>query len=202
MSCVMIGLNLFCTSSMFMRVSFCVNMNQSRLSSWPTYLSVQVRIDAVERRPLRLVPVIDHQVLAVGVLRGHQQDHRVVENLLHLRRVLGGEPMDDVDDRLAVADLGGVNGRVEEVEGLAFHRQLLRLGLRQPARIGQAAIDLDEPIEVGEVLRRADAQHRVAVPHRRLSQLLGTSRDRSASRWPGSSRGSSDTPRARRRRRS
>ena len=38
MSCVMIGLYLFCTSSMFMRVSFCVNMNQSRLSSWPTYL--------------------------------------------------------------------------------------------------------------------------------------------------------------------
>ena len=33
MSCVMIGLNGSARSSMFIRVSFCVNMNQSRLSS-------------------------------------------------------------------------------------------------------------------------------------------------------------------------
>ncbi len=38
MSWVMIGLNAFCTRSMFIRVSCCVNMNQSRLSSCPTYL--------------------------------------------------------------------------------------------------------------------------------------------------------------------
>ncbi len=38
MSCVMIGLNALWTFSTASRVSICVNMNQSRLSSCPTYL--------------------------------------------------------------------------------------------------------------------------------------------------------------------
>ena len=39
-------------------------------------------------------------------------------------RVLGRQAMDDVDDGLAVGDLRRVDRRVEEVEGLAFGRQL------------------------------------------------------------------------------
>jgi len=45
-------------------------------------LVVQVGVGAVERRPLRLVPVIDDEVLAVGVLRGHDEQDDVIENLL------------------------------------------------------------------------------------------------------------------------
>ena len=135
-------------------------------------LVIQVGIDAVVGRALGLVPVIDHQVLAVGILRRHHQHHRVVENLPNLRTVLGGEPMDDVDDRLAVRDFRGVNGRVDQVERLAFRGELLRFRVRQPARIGQAAVDLHQSIEPRQVLRRADAQHRIAVAHRRLADLL------------------------------
>ena len=61
--------------------------------------------------------------------------------------------MDDVDDRLAVADFGRVNRGVDEVERLAFGGELLRFGLGQPARIGEAPVDLDEPIEFRQVLR-------------------------------------------------
>ncbi len=133
---------------------------------------IQVRIDALERRALRLVPVIDHQHLAVGILRRHHQHDAVVEDLARLRIGGGRQPVDDVDDRLAVADLGRVNRGVDEVERLAFGGQLLGFGLRQAARIGEAPVDLDEPIELREVLRRADAQQRIAVPHRRLAELL------------------------------
>ena len=77
-----------------------------------------------------------------------------------------------VEDGLAVGDFRGVDGRVDQVERLAFRRQLLRLPVRQPARIREAAVDLDQPIELREVLRGADAQQRVVVPHRRLADDL------------------------------
>ena len=135
-------------------------------------LVVQVRIDAIEIRALRLVPVVDHQVLAVRVLRRHHQHDGVVEDLADLRRVLGRQAMDDGDDRLAVRDLGRVNRGVDQIERLALGGELLRFGVRQPARIGQPPVDLDQPIELRQVLRRADTQQRVRVPHRRLAELL------------------------------
>ena len=133
---------------------------------------VQVGIHAVERRALRLVPVVDHQVLAVGILRRHHQHHRVIEDLPDPIGVLRGQPVDDVDDGLAVADLGGVDGGVDEVEGLALACERPRLGIAQPARVGQPPVDLHQPVELRQVPRRADAQQRIAVSHRRLAQLL------------------------------
>jgi hypothetical protein len=135
-------------------------------------LVVQVGIDALERRALRLVPVIDHQHLAVGILRRHHQDDAVVEDLAGLRIGGGRQAVDDVDDRLAVADFGRVNRGVDEIERLALGSEFLRFGLRSTTRIGEAPIDLDEPIEFRQVLGRTDPQQRIAVPHRRLAELL------------------------------
>ena len=135
-------------------------------------LVVEVGVDAGVVGPLGLVPVIDDQVLAVRVLRRHHQDHGVVENLAHERRALRGQPVDDGEDGLPVGDFRRVDGRVDQVERLAFRRQLLRLPVRQPARIREAPVDLDQPIELREVLRGADAQQRVVVPHRGLADDL------------------------------
>jgi hypothetical protein len=65
-------------------------------------LVVQVREYAVVVGALGLVPMIDHEVLTVRVLRGDHQDDGVVEDLANLRRVLGGQAMNDMNDRLAV----------------------------------------------------------------------------------------------------
>ena len=72
----------------------------------PDVLVIEVGEHALERRALRLVPVIDDQHLAVGVLRRHHQHDAAVENLANLRAVVGRQPVNDVDDRLAVADFG------------------------------------------------------------------------------------------------
>ncbi len=135
-------------------------------------LVVQVRIDARVGRALGLVPVVDDQMLPVGIDRRDEQDHRVLEHLARCRRRVGGQAVDDVDDRLTVRDLGRVDGGVEQIEGLAFGRQLLRLAVGQPARIGEPAVDGDQPVEAGQVLRRADPQQRVVVAQRRLAEHL------------------------------
>ena len=138
----------------------------------PDVLVVQVRIGARERRPLGLVPVIDDQVLPVGILGGHQKDDDVVEDLLDVGAVVGRQPVRDLDQRLRVADFRRVDRAVDEVERAPFLRQPLRLGLGQPARIGQPPVDLDEPVQLRQVLRRADRRQHVRIPHRRLAALL------------------------------
>ena len=54
----------------------------------------------------------------------------------------------------------------------AFERELPCFGVGETARIGQPAVDLDQAIELRQVLRRADAQQRIAVAHRGLAQLF------------------------------
>ena len=135
-------------------------------------LVVEVRIHPVEGGALRLVPVVDDEVLPVGILRRHEQDDDVVEDLLDLGAGVGGEAVRDLDQRLRVADLGRVNGAVDEIERPPLLRQALGLGGREAARVGEAAVDLDQPIELRQVLRRADRRQHVGVPHRRLAALF------------------------------
>ena len=85
---------------------------------------------------------------------------------------VGREPMDDLDDRLRVADFGRVDRAVEEIERAPFLREPLGFRLGQPARIGQTPVDRDEPIEPRQVLRRADGGQHVRIAHRRLAELL------------------------------
>jgi hypothetical protein len=135
-------------------------------------LVIEVGIDAAIGRPFGLVPVVDHQHLAVGILGWHDQEHGVVQNLPDLGRVLGRETIHDERNGLAVSDLGRMNGGVEEVERPALVDERLRLVLGEPTRVGEAVLDLDETVEMTQVLGRAHRDENVVVSHRRLAQLF------------------------------
>jgi hypothetical protein len=137
----------------------------------PRVLVVEVGVDATEWRIFGLVPVIDHQHLAVRILRRHDQDDEIIENLFDFGPLVRREPMGDLDDRLCVADLGRVNGAVEKVEGASLLRQTFRVRRRQAARIREPAVDLDQAVDPREVLGRADRREHIGIPHRRLSDL-------------------------------
>src|SRR5690606_27862645 len=57
-------------------------------------------------------------------------------------------------------------------ERLALGRELLRLRIRQAPRIGEPPVDLDQPIDLRQVLRRADRHQGIVMPHRRLPDYL------------------------------
>ena len=135
-------------------------------------LVIQVRIHAVERRPLRLVPVVDDEHLAVGVLRRHDQDDKIVEDLSDVGAAIGREPVRDFGDRLRVADFRRVDRAVEEVKRASLLREPFRLRVRQPAGIREPPVDRDQPIEFRKVFRRADRRQHVRIAHRRLAELL------------------------------
>lgn len=80
--------------------------------------------------------------------------------------------MHDVVDRLPVADLGRVDRGLEVVDRKAVLGERLRLGLRRVARVGQLLVGRDDLVEPLEVLRCADEDGRVLVPHRRLADRL------------------------------
>ena len=138
----------------------------------PGVVMVEVGIGAVVVGAPGVVPVVDDQVLAVRVLRGHHQQHHVVENLGDLRRLLRGHAVGQLDDGLGVADLGRVDRRVEEVERHPFAGQGRRVGLGQAARVVQPVVDLDEAVEAREVARRTDRRQDVGVAQRARAALL------------------------------
>jgi hypothetical protein len=72
----------------------------------PDVLVVQVRVGARVAGALGLVEVVDQQVLPVRVRRRHHEDHQVVQDVLDVLRPLGRQPVDHVDQRRQVADLG------------------------------------------------------------------------------------------------
>jgi hypothetical protein len=111
--------------------------------------------------------VVDDQVLAVGVPGREHQQHGVVQDVVGVGRLLGGEAVHDVHQSLRVADLGGVQGPLDEVDGLAAFRQPPSLGLGDPGG-GQPLVVADDPVEVAQVPGRADEHGRVVVAHGRL----------------------------------
>ena len=128
---------------------------------------VQIGIRAFERRARGLVPVIDDQHLAIRVLRRHHQDDGVVEDFVNLGRILGGQAMCDVDDGLAVSDLGRVDGRVEKVERHTFSGQRPCGVLRERSRIGEPVVDRDQPVQSSEVGWGTEGDQNVRVAVRR-----------------------------------
>ena len=158
--------------SMASRVSFCGEHEPVAVVVVTGIALVEVRIDPVEPGVLGGVPVIDHQDLAVRVLRRHHQHDGVVEDLSNLRRVLRRQPVRDADDRLAVADLRRMDRRVEEVEGNPLPREHPRLVLGQPARVGQPVVDLDQPVEPLQVLLRAELHEHVRIAVRGRPAVL------------------------------
>ncbi len=80
--------------------------------------------------------------------------------------------MHDERNRLAVADFGGMDGRVEEVERPSFFHQATGLVLGEAARVRELSVDLDQPIETGEVLGARYLKKDVIVSEGGLSDLL------------------------------
>ena len=138
----------------------------------PGVVVVQVGIQPLVAGAARVVPVVDHEHLAVRVLRRDEQHHRVVEDLPHLRRPVRGEPVGDLDDRLPVPDLVRMDRGVEEVERDAFPGQRLRFRLRQAAGVGEPMVDGDQPVEPVQVRLRAQGDEDVRVAVRRRPPLL------------------------------
>ena len=124
---------------------------------------IEVGIGSGVGRALRVVPVIEHQHLAVGVLRRHQQEHRVVQDLLDLGPIVGRHPMRDLDDGLAVSDFGRVDGRIEEVKRHALASQPHRVRFGEASRVGQAMVDFDQPVQPSQILTRAERDEHVGV---------------------------------------
>ena len=108
---------------------------------------IEVGIGPLKRCAPSLVPVVDDQDLPIRILRRRQENDRVVEDVVDFRGVLGREAMGDPDNRLPVADLGRVDGCVEEIEGDTLAGQGTRLGLGQTSRVGQLMVYLDEPVQ-------------------------------------------------------
>ena len=61
-----------------------------------------------------LVVPVDHHDLAVGVEARHEQEDHVVEDVLHARRRVGGQPVDQLERHLRRADLGRVDAARDE----------------------------------------------------------------------------------------
>jgi hypothetical protein len=116
--------------------------------------------------------VVDDHHLPVGVLRGHEQENGVVQDLPDLGRVLGREPVHDERNRLAVPHLGRMNGGVEEVERPPLFDQGSGLVLGKAAGIREPSVDLDQTVEPGEVLGARDLKKDVVVSEGGLSDLL------------------------------
>ena len=133
---------------------------------------VQVRVDARISGAARVVPVVDHQDLAVRILGRDEQQHRVVEGFPDLGGVLRRQPVDYLDDCLPVAYLVRVDGGVQEIEGHPFPRERGGVRLRQAPRVRQTVVDRDQPVELVEVRRGADGEQYIRVAVRRRAPLL------------------------------
>ena len=133
---------------------------------------VEIWEAATVSRALQVVPVVDHHHLAVRVLGRDHEDDDVIEQFLDLGARLGCQTVQDLGECLCVADLGRVNRGVHEVHRSAFASQCLRVILGEAARIGEPAIDLDEPVEVGKILGGADRRHDIRRPECRLSEFF------------------------------
>ena len=87
-----------------------------------------------------------------GLSARHEQEDHVVENLLHRRRVVGREPVDELQRHLRGADLGCVDAAGDE------HDDLARAGRsRRARRARRAALEVQLPLELlvaVEVLQR------------------------------------------------
>lgn len=135
-------------------------------------LLVEVGIGAGVGRPGGLVEVVPDPLGAVRALRRDDEQHDVVEDLRDGRGLLVREPVEDVGDDLRRADLGGVDGRLQQVDRPALRGEFPGLRLGQPARVGEPPVDLLDPVELGQVGRRADGEHRERLPGGRLADLL------------------------------
>ena len=135
----------------------------------------------LERRAEVLVEPVGHHDLAVGIQARHEQEDDVVEDLLHLRRVLGRQPVHQLHRHLRRADLGRVNAAGDEQHELAAagrSRRARRRSARPPWKYSFRC-RLLVAIEVLQRLGRADLHHDERDCRRSTFRARGSGRDRS-----------------------
>ena len=122
---------------------------------------VEIRDAArLERRPEVLVEPVGHEDLPVRIQARHQQEDDVIENLLHLRRVLGRQAVHQFHRHLRGADLGRVNAARDEQHELAVPEDVIPLGVgRRPSLEIQFPLQGLVAIQVLQRLGRADLHH-------------------------------------------
>ena len=124
------------------------------------YLLIQARQTvqaALGRIGLAHIPVGD-QLLPVGIGL-HIELDRVVQQPHGFRIVAADHLVDHLHQLLRADGLGGMQAAVDPDHGFAFARQRAGLVFCKPLSEGQPAGDLLIPVQIPEVLRRADDRH-------------------------------------------
>ena len=99
-----------------------------------------------------------------GLSGRDQQEDDVVEDLADGGRVVGGELVDELDDHLRGADLGGVDAGGDQDDGLAIAEDFVALGVGGGAALEvELALEGFEAVELLEVVGRADLQQDVGI---------------------------------------
>ena len=117
------------------------------------------------------VPLRFHD-LPVGVDGGQEEQHHLVQAPLRLGVLGGRERVRPLHGHLRGADLGRVDVAGDEEEDLALVDEHLRLGLREPPRVGDLARDLLQALLVREVRLRRDRGQEEVLAERRLAEDL------------------------------
>ncbi len=125
----------------------------------------------VPRAEVLAVPLGLHH-LAVGVDRGQQQEHHLVEAALRLRVLGGGERVRPLHRHLGGADLGRVDVAGDEEEHLPLAHERVRLRLGEAPRVGDLPRDLLEALLVREVRLGGDRGQEEVLAERRLAEDL------------------------------
>ena len=116
---------------------------------------------------------VGHHLLAVGILRGHEQHDDVLEHPLHARIVGGRERVQQVVGHLAAADLVPVDVGADQHDDLAFACDAVGLRRRRQARVRQLLL---HRLVAGQVRDRVGRRHDCAE---------GRAGRRSSGRGPG-----------------
>ena len=110
--------------------------------------------------------------LAVGIERGDEQDHHLVQPAPRLRVGRGGERVGPFHRHLRGADLRRVDVAGDEDDRASFLDQAGHFRFRHPARVGDAARDLLQAIQVLEIGLGRDDRHQHVFAARRPAEGL------------------------------
>ncbi len=118
-----------------------------------------------------------------GLRLGHEQEDHVVEHVLHARRRVGGQAVDQFERHLRRADLGRVHAARHDDDGLARLEDLVAL------RVGRRAVlEVEPALQAAVVVRPLQRLRRTRFRARRTGCPRSTCPARARARGPTPSR--------------
>ena len=145
-------------------------------------IQIGQRARFVRRADVPIEPV-GHHDLPVRIGARHQQHDHVVQNLLHRRRVVGGELVDELDRCLRAADFDRVRRAGDEHDRLAVPEDFVAIARARRAVLEvQAAFQLLVAVEIFQRLGRRNLEGDERIALAGLSQIaepdaVGSGRD-------------------------